>query len=126
MFADSGDNFSGEAAGTFPAGRYEWNDLKAYHIDTRGYPGNPSSMKVPAGLTIILFNGYFFDLAQTVVAGPRSVDFANDSAYTDWNKQVGSFIILKSATFEISGTWEAIGSNSGPLDKLVKVGLSHS
>lgn len=73
-----------------------------------------------------MFKGWWFTGKQLAIAGPTYVDLSSDTRYSEFDNQVGSFAVFKSATFAITGSWTTAATNNGPIEKLVKVSISHT
>ena len=52
----SKDRFDVAEAGIFPAGFYNNHDIKDHHIDEGGFPGGASSLVVPTGLNLTIYD----------------------------------------------------------------------
>ena len=111
VFGDQ--RFDADQAGLFPAGDYTSEDIKSRHIDKGGYGGAASSMLVPAGMIVTIFNRDYYDGDSLSILGPAMVDLMNDKKYQGWNDQIRSMTIADAASVDVSVSWEQVNYGSG-------------
>ena len=101
-------NYALPYAGTFVVGDYNLDDLKANHIDAPGTTNSAKSMRIPAGLSVYLYKNDHQVGDSILINGPKTIDFSKE--HTDYDGNISSIKIIKTADFSISGSWSYLGS----------------
>jgi hypothetical protein len=106
--------YEADQAGLFPLGEYNSYDIMARHIDRGGYPAAASSMKIPAGFRVTIYNGDNFSGERREILGPKDLDFIEGpNEDRRWNDQIRSMIVENIANMDVSVYWDLVGFGSG-------------
>eukprot|EP00347_Sterkiella_histriomuscorum_P002187 403369131 len=123
----SKENFDVSHAGIFPVGFYNSDDIKSHHIDKGGYEGSASSMIVPDGLTLTIFQNDRFSGQFLTFQGPIKADFVigEQSNNNGWDLQIRSLYVQQTQRMSVNVYWERVASQNGPIVKTIEVGWSN-